>query len=436
MEYNVLKGTHDIILNDAENFSKIENLLINIALTYNFKEFRTPIIEKSELFTRSSGESSDIVRKEMYTFLDKGKREISLRPEFTAGIVRSVVNNKLLINDKPIKAFYLGPVFRYDRPQLGRYRQFNQFGIEIIGSNSYLRDVECIMFGYNCLKMLGLKNIKLIINSLGDETSRVNYRKALTSYFKKHIRYMCDDCKERLKLNPLRILDCKVKNDQKYIKNSPNISEFLSENSKTRFQNVLNELDKLGVEYYVDEQLVRGLDYYSETVFEFHYTTSNNIDYGAIGAGGFYNNLVKELGGQEVSGIGLSFGIERLFNILNDENLLNKPNSLDLYLIPVADSNKEYTFSILSYLRNNGYSCEINLETSSFSSSFKKAEKTNAKYAIIIGDNEEKSGILTIKNINTKEQYNIKEENLIEFLDETFEIDEQNDEHCNLDEEN
>ena len=240
---SVLKGTHDVILDEARKYSYIEELLVKVAELYNYKEFRTPIIESNELFVRGVGEGADIVRKEMYTFLDKGNRLISLRPEFTAGIIRSIVNNKLYaINDFPIKAFYVGPNFRYERPQQGRYRQFNQFGIECVGVDNFYRDVEVISLGYNALKLLGFNNIKLKINSLGDAESTKNYRIALNEFFKDKIDSMCDDCKDRFNKNILRILDCKVPSDIEIIKNAPKISDYLSENAKKEFEDVLKSL--------------------------------------------------------------------------------------------------------------------------------------------------------------------------------------------------
>lgn len=422
MEYNVLKGTHDIIDVDAYNYSYIEQLLTNVANLYNFKEFRVPVIEKSELYQRGVGEGSDIVRKEMYTFEDKGSRSVSLRPEFTAGIIRSMINSKILLtNDLPIKAFYCGPVFRYERPQLGRYRQFNQFGIEIVGSNNYLRDVECIVFGYTALKMLGFKNLELRINTLGDKNSRESYKTALVKYFSKHIDNMCNDCKERLKLNPLRILDCKVIEDQEIVRGAPLIKDYLTMESKTRYENVLNALDTLGIVYYEDDTLVRGLDYYSETVFEFHYTSDNGNNYGAIGAGGHYADLVKELGGPQLSGVGLSFGIERLFNVLKDNDLLQKNPKIDLYIAPVGEVDLNYIMSVVYTIRSNGYSCEFNIESKSITSSIKKAIRANANYLLIIGEDEIKNGIFTLKNLETQEQLDIYEPDLINVLDQLYE---------------
>ena len=266
--FSVVKGTHDVILEEATKYSYVEEVLTKIATLYNYKEFRTPIIESNELFNRSVGESSDIVRKEMYTFLDKGNRLITLRPEMTASTIRSMVNAKLFANnDYPIKAYYLGPNFRYERPQQGRYRQFNQFGIECCGVNNFYRDVEVIALGYNALKMLGFTNLKLKINSLGDQETRNDYKKALTSYFGEKIEQMCEDCKERYTKNILRILDCKVESDQEIIKDAPTLDKFYSKNAKEHFDNVLKALDEIGIEYEIDHSLVRGLDYYTGVVF-------------------------------------------------------------------------------------------------------------------------------------------------------------------------
>lgn len=420
MNFQVLKGTHDVILDEAFSYSGIENLLKAFAQSYAFEEFRVPVIEKSELFLRSVGESSDIVRKEMYTFPDKGGRNITLRPEFTAGIIRSMVNAKLFANqDFPIKAYYCGPVFRYERPQQGRYRQFNQFGIELVGSDSYLRDVEAITFGYHCLEMLGFKNVTMKINSLGDEESRTNYRNALIEYFSKYIDDMCGDCKDRLNINPLRILDCKVENDRKYIENAPKIEDFLSETSKIRFANICNSLDLLGIKYEIDTGLVRGLDYYSETVFEYHFVSSKGNNYGAIGAGGHYSKLVSEIGGPSLPGVGLSFGVERLYSILKDDDKLPEKDRLNVYVMPITKDPTELNeiFALADFLRLNGFTTEINVEGNSMGSMFKKAEKRGAKFAVIVGENEVSTNTVNIKNMDTKEQVTIALNDIIRFLD-------------------
>ena len=419
----VLKGTHDVILDEASKYTYVEQVLIRVAETYGFKEFRTPIIEASNLFTRSVGDSSDIVRKEMYTFLDKGDRSITLRPELTAGVVRSMVNNKLFIEqDYPKKAYYVGPCFRYERPQQGRYRQFNQFGVECVGVNNSYRDSEVIILAYNALKMLGFKNITLKINTLGDEESRLNYKTVLKDYFKDHLEEMCADCNERYNLNPLRILDCKDPSDQEIVKNAPKMSDFLTEQARNSFEEVKNILSTNGVNYEVDDSLVRGLDYYSGVVFEFHYTSKQGKNYGAIGAGGHYNKLVKELEGPDIEGIGFAMGIERLVSVMNDDSLFDEieleDTMLDIYVLPIGSENIPYALSFTNKLRSLGYACEVCLENKNMSQMFKKAERRRAKLALILGENEIKNQEVVVKNLALKEQETVKIDNLIEYLDE------------------
>ena len=424
--FSVVKGTHDVILEEATKYSYVEEVLTKIATLYNYKEFRTPIIESNELFNRSVGESSDIVRKEMYTFLDKGNRLITLRPEMTASTIRSMVNAKLFANnDYPIKAYYLGPNFRYERPQQGRYRQFNQFGIECCGVNNFYRDVEVIALGYNALKMLGFTNLKLKINSLGDQETRNDYKKALTSYFGEKIEQMCEDCKERYTKNILRILDCKVESDQEIIKDAPTLDKFYSKNAKEHFDNVLKALDEIGIEYEIDHSLVRGLDYYTGVVFEYHYTSKLGKNYGAIGGGGHYANLIKEIGGPDLEGVGLALGIERLVNVMNDDNLFDSlEEGLDIYIMPLGEKAINESNKIANFLRLNGYSCDICLESKNFGQMFKKAQRRNAKYALIIGDNELESKNVVVKDLALEKQETVANDNLLEYLDEKFDVEE------------
>ena len=424
--FSVVKGTHDVILEEATKYSYVEEVLTKIATLYNYKEFRTPIIESNELFNRSVGESSDIVRKEMYTFLDKGNRLITLRPEMTASTIRSMVNAKLFANnDYPIKAYYLGPNFRYERPQQGRYRQFNQFGIECCGVNNFYRDVEVIALGYNALKMLGFTNLKLKINSLGDQETRNDYKKALTSYFGEKIEQMCEDCKERYTKNILRILDCKVESDQEIIKDAPTLDKFYSKNAKENFDNVLKALDEIGIEYEIDHSLVRGLDYYTGVVFEYHYTSKLGKNYGAIGGGGHYANLIKEIGGPDLEGVGLALGIERLVNVMNDDNLFDSlEEGLDIYIMPLGEKAINESNKIANFLRLNGYSCDICLESKNFGQMFKKAQRRNAKYALIIGDNELESKNVVVKDLALEKQETVANDDLLEYLDEKFDVEE------------
>ncbi|MBP5694051.1 MAG: histidine--tRNA ligase [Bacilli bacterium] len=420
--FNLVKGTHDVILDEAQKYTYIENILQNTAQLFNYKEFRTPIIENNELFTRSVGDSSDIVRKEMYTFEDKGGRLITLRPEITAGLVRSMVNAKLFANqDFPLKAYYTGPCFRYERPQQGRYRQFNQFGVECIGITDPHRDSEVISMGYDSLIMLGFKSITLKINSLGDNETRENYKNALREYFGAHIQDMCEDCKQRYELNVLRILDCKTPNDQEIVKKAPRISDYLSPAARESFETIKKDLDLLGIPYEVDDSLVRGLDYYTGVVFEFQYISSKGKDYGAIAGGGHYGKLVSEIGGPDVEGCGYAMGIERLASVMTDDDLFEDLTSnLDIYIMPLGNLAVEASLQIANFLRVSGYTCEICLENKGMSQMFKKAERRNALYAIIIGENELTNKEFVIKNLISQEQIKVKADDLLDKLDELF----------------
>ena len=417
MSINNVKGTHDIIGKEAENYGYVENIMAQISSFFAFQPVRPPVLEYSELFVRGVGESSDVVRKEMYTFLDKGDRSLTLRPEFTAGIIRLIVQNKLIpVNELPLKFYYCGPVFRYERPQLGRYRQFNQFGVESVGHNSPYADVEVISLAYTILQSLGLENVVIKINTLGDEASRNAYRDALRAYFKDKVANMCEDCKQRYELNPLRILDCKVPEDQMIVRGAPKMSQFLSLESQKRFLKVLDALREMNIPYEVDDTLVRGLDYYSETVFEFHYTSQKGNNYGAVGAGGHYDKLVHEIGGPDAPGVGFSFGVERLVSVLKDDNILNEEKInqfIDLYVMPIGEENKNYAYQIARKLRSLDFTVEICLDKAKVPAMFKKAEHKKAKFAIIIGENEVKEGKIVIKNLASQEQMEIKEEELI-----------------------
>ena len=407
MAINNVKGTHDIIGNEAEAYDYVENLMDQIASMFAFKPVRPPVMEYSELFVRGVGESSDVVRKEMYTFLDKAERSITLRPEFTAGIMRLIVQNKLIpVSELPLKFNYCGPVFRYERPQLGRYRQFNQFGVESVGHASPYADVEVISLAYTILQSLGLENVTIKINTLGDEESRNNYRAALKEFFKDKVANMCLDCQNRYELNPLRILDCKVPEDQEIVKNAPKMSEYISSESQKRFSKVLDCLKDLEIPYEVDDTLVRGLDYYSETVFEFHYTSQKGNNYGAVGAGGHYDKLVHELGGPDVPGVGFSFGVERIVSVLQDDDLLpNNFSRLDAYVMPIGADSQAYALKVADVLRLLGYRVDMCFDDVKLGNMFKRAERKGAKLALIVGEEEIKNNKVIIKNMETQEQF-------------------------------
>lgn len=418
-----VKGTHDIFGEETNAYEMVESLMKSIAELYAYNGVRPPVLEYNSVFVRGVGESSDIVRKEMYTFPDKGDRLLTLRPEFTAGIMRLVVQNKLYAtNELPLKLYYVGPVFRYERPQLGRYRQFNQFGVESIGNNSPMNDTEVIVLAYTILCSLGLEGVTIKINTLGDEDSRNNYRKALKEYFKDHIENMCEDCKSRYELNPLRILDCKVPEDRPIIEGAPKIGDYLSEASKARFEQIQDALSVLQIPYEIDESLVRGLDYYSETVFEFHYKSKAGLDYGAIGAGGHYGKLMEELGGPELPGVGFSFGIERIVSVLKDDGLLNDTKStLDVYVMPLGDESVLVAEEIAVLLRNSGgYRVDMCFDKTKLGNMFKRATNKNAKYAVIIGESEINNDSVIVKDLTTQEQMNVKVDDLIDRFDELF----------------
>ena len=415
MAVNNVKGTHDVIGEEANAFNYIENLLKQICELYGYNEVRPPVMEYSELFVRGVGESSDVVRKEMYTFLDKAERSVTLRPEFTAGIMRLIIQNKLLAtNELPYKAYYVGPVFRYERPQLGRYRQFNQFGVEAVGNDSPEIDVETIALAYTILTSLNLEEVSLKINTIGDDESRENYKKALKAYFADKLDQMCPDCHTRFELNPLRILDCKVPEDQKIVANAPKMKDFLSDSARNRFSKVLALLDEMNIPYEVDDTLVRGLDYYSETVYEFHYVSKAGNDYGAIGAGGHYGHLVKELGGPDVSGVGFSFGVERLFSVLKDDNLLppSLNSAIEIYIMPMGEVAKPLAMQVATELRISGYRTDMCFEDVKLGNMFKRAERKGAGFAVIIGENEVNNQEVIIKNMASQEQISCPVERL------------------------
>lgn len=416
--YQNQRGTYDAFDEEALSINSIVSSLTEIVSTYGYNPIHTPIYEQTELFARSAGESSDIVTKEMFTFVDKGNRSITLRPEITAGVIRAVVNNKLYATkDLPLKYFYYGPAFRYERPSKGRYRQFNQFGVECVGVSSYLHDVECISLGYSALHTLGFKDLTLKINTLGDEESRNNYQTALKEFFTDKVECMCPDCKRRYEQNVLRILDCKDPEDQKIIANAPKINDYLTDNAKTYFNNVLAMLDEQQIPYVVDDTLVRGLDYYSHVVFEYHYTTPEGTSVGAVGAGGHYDNLVREIGGPDCSSVGFAFGIERINTLLKEINgdSLVKP-SLDVYIVHIGEEALTTSFLLAQELRNNFIKVDLTYENKGIGAQFKIATRKNAKFALIVGENEVKTYVYPVKNLSTGEQIELNYDQLVEFL--------------------
>lgn len=413
------KGTQDIYGEKGKQILYIEQLLQALMEKYNYEYFRTPLFESSELFHRGVGETTDIVSKETYDFIDRGNRNLTLRPEGTAGIVRSFIENKIYSRaELPVKTWYYGPMYRYERPQSGRFREFYQFGIEVFGTDDAIIDAEIISIIVNFYKILGLKGIKVNINSLGDKETRDNYHKSLIDYFKPHISNMCQDCQNRFEKNPLRILDCKIDSNLEIMKNAPKMTDFLSDESKEHFEKVKQYLDALNIEYIVNPNLVRGLDYYTNTVFEIEADIKGFGNQNVLCGGGRYNNLVSNLGGPQTSGVGVAIGMERLLQALELEEInLVDENNIDAYVIPFSTNEKAYSLNLVQEIRMNGFKADIDYLNRNLKSNFKQADRLNTKFVIIIGEEEINSNILTIKNNETKEEFKIKRDEIIEFLD-------------------
>ena len=413
------KGTYDIYGDKALTYLYFRKLVEALMDKYNAKYFETPIFESSELFHRGVGETTDIVSKETYDFKDRGDRDLTLRPEGTAGIVRCFIENKLYAENLPLKAWYLGPMFRYERPQAGRYREFYQFGFEAFGSFDAMMDAEVIGIVCNLFKILGLKGVSVNINTLGDKESRENYRKALLDYFKPYLNDLCDDCRRRYEKNPLRILDCKVDSSNEIMKNAPKMTDYLNEESRIHFDKVKEYLDAMGINYKVNPSIVRGLDYYTHTVFEVQADIEGFGSQNTLAAGGRYDHLVEFVGGPSVPGVGFAVGLERLFLALDAENIdIREIICPDVYIFSAGHEQKPYVLSLSNDLRLAGFNVEIDYNGKSFKSNFKQADKVNARYIIIIGEEEVESKLLTVKNNETKEEYKVKLDKIIEFLDE------------------
>ncbi len=413
------KGTYDIFGKKANQMLYLRKLINALMDKYNVKYFETPIFESSDLFHRGVGETTDIVSKETYDFKDRGNRDLTLRPEGTAGIVRCFIENKLYAENLPLKAWYFGPMFRYERPQAGRFREFYQFGVEMFGSYDPIMDAEIISILVNFLRMLGLKGIKVNINSLGDSESRTAYRDALITYFKPHLNDLCDDCKSRFEKNPLRILDCKVDCDKEFMGNAPKMIDFLNKESAKHFDMVKKYLDEMGIEYVVNPNIVRGLDYYTHTVFEIEANIKGFGSQNVLGAGGRYNNLIKTVGGPDVPGVGFAIGIERLLLALEMEEIDVSTNSNpEIYVVPMGEKSRLKAFNLVNVLRLSGFNTEMDYNKRNLKSNFKHADKIGAKFIIIVGEDEINTKVLTIKDNNTKDEYKVKLDNLVEFLDE------------------
>ncbi|MBN6186470.1 histidine--tRNA ligase [Aneurinibacillus sp. BA2021] len=412
----VPRGTADILPGEVELWQYIEDKARDICRRYNYLEIRTPIFEHTELFQRGVGETTDIVEKEMYTFEDRGGRSLTLRPEGTASTVRSYVENKMFgLPQQPIKLYYIGPMFRYERPQAGRMRQFTQFGIEAIGSNSPAIDAETIALAMRFYEELGLTHLHVELNSLGDAESRQAHRAALVAHFKPHIHEFCTDCQSRLERNPLRILDCKKDADKELMKSAPVILDYLNEESSAFFAKVKKHLDDLGIAYEVNPNLVRGLDYYTHTAFEIMERGIGAVS--TICGGGRYNGLVKEMGGDDMPGIGFAMSIERVLLALKTQGIeLPIARELDCFIVGMGEEAQEKAFLLLDQLRRQGLAADLDFLGRKMKAQLKAADRLQAKTVAILGEDELARGVAVLKDMATGEQQEIAFEQVAEHI--------------------
>ncbi|MDH8790406.1 histidine--tRNA ligase [Staphylococcus epidermidis] len=419
------RGTQDILPQDSAKWRYIENRLHTLMELYNYKEIRTPIFESTELFARGVGDSTDVVQKEMYTFKDKGDRSLTLRPEGTAAVVRSYIEHKMQGEpNQPIKLYYNGPMFRYERKQKGRYRQFNQFGVEAIGAENPSIDAEILAMVMHIYESFGLKHLKLVINSIGDSESRKEYNEALVKHFEPVIDTFCSDCQSRLHTNPMRILDCKIDRDKETVKNAPRITDYLNNDSKSYYEQVKLHLDNLNISYVEDPNLVRGLDYYTHTAFEL---MIDNPEYdGAITTlcgGGRYNGLLQLLDGPDETGIGFALSIERLLMALDEEGIsLDVSEDFDLFVVTMGEDADRYAVKLINDLRRNGIKVDKDYLNRKIKGQMKQADRLNAKYTVVIGDQELENNEIGVKNMISGESENVQLDELVNYFKSRKEV--------------
>lgn len=400
------KGTKDILPSSSYKWKYVEDIANNVFSNYGYKEIRVPVFESTELFLRGVGETTDVVQKEMYTFDDKGGRSITLRPEGTAGVVRAYLENGMGSLPSPIKLWYAMPMYRYENVQKGRFREFRQIGAELFGTSSYLADVEIILMADSLIKKYNINNVTLNINSIGCSNCRKNYQNALKEYINSNADCYCETCKNRLEKNPMRILDCKEKKCKEANKNAPKILDYLCEECSEHFENLKKSLTEAGIEYKIDPNIVRGLDYYSKTVFEF---ISEDEKYTILG-GGRYDGLIQELGGTSTPAIGFAMGEDRLIEVYekyNKENLVEEKNP-DIYVANIGKKAENFASKLVTELRDNNIFAEKDISERSLNAQLKYANKTHAKFALILGDNEVESRKAKLKNMETGEEVEIE----------------------------
>ncbi len=407
-----IKGTEDVMPKDSYRWQFVEDVMRRESKAYGFKEIRTPVFEHTELFQRGVGQTTDVVQKEMYTFDTKGGESVTLRPEGTAGAARAVLEHSLENDGLPIKASYFVSCYRYEKPQAGRLREFHQFGVEEYGTQSPLADAEIICVAQSIFDRLGIKQLRLEINSIGCPTCRAEYHKALREYFGARKEELCDTCNSRLEKNPMRILDCKSPICSKIAEGAPKITDYLCDECREHFEQVQKYLDVAGVEYTVNPTIVRGLDYYTKTVFEF--VTDFIGAQGTVCGGGRYDGLIEELGGKHLPSLGFAMGMERLLMLMDKQGIeIPEPSSCDLYVATMGDKAKEKAFSLIKSVRDCGLIAETDVVGRGLRPQMKYADKIGAKFSLVLGDNEIEQNSAEVKNMTTGEKTTLA-------LDETF----------------
>ena len=403
---SIPKGTKDMLPRDAAAWHYVEQKARETAALFSFREIRTPMFEHTELFTRGVGETTDIVTKEMYTFEDKGGRSMTLRPEGTAGVARAFIENGLGQDVMPMKAYYLASVFRYERPQSGRLREHHQFGVELYGSSSPYADAEVISLAHTFLLSVGIGGLTLHLNSIGCKECRPKFNAALRGYIGDNLDRMCGKCRERFDKNPLRILDCKEEKCREIVKAAPSITDFLCDDCRAHFEQLQGILERQGVPFVVDASVVRGLDYYTRTVFEF---VSEDIGaQGTVCGGGRYDGLVEEVGGKSTPAVGFGLGLERLLLVLQNTGRLDAPRErADVYLAPLGERAAGEVPAIAAGLRRAGVSADYDMMGRGVKAQMKYADKSGARFVVVIGDNELESGIAVLKNMDTGEERSV-----------------------------
>lgn len=410
------RGTKDITPKDVYKWHYIEKKFREICALYGYEEIRTPIFEHTEVFARSVGDTTDVVQKEMYSFTDRGDRQLSLKPEGTAGVIRSFIENKMYADTQPTKLYYITPCFRYERPQAGRQRQFHQFGIEVLGSDGPSVDAEVISLAVQFFNEMGLNNLSVNINSVGCPTCREEYNRKLKEYLDQKVDVLCETCLERKDKNPMRVIDCKNPHCKENLQDIPFMIDHLCEDCKDHFDKLQTYLKEMDINYVVDKTIVRGLDYYKKTAFEI---ISNDIgSQSTVCGGGRYDGLVEMLGGPKgISGIGFALGAERLLLTLENNNIeIENPKSTDIYIATIGDAAKTKSFKLIKDLRTNHISADNDHLDKSLKAQFKYSDKLNAKYTVVIGDDELANDTATLKNMKTSEQTTIKLSELVDEL--------------------